>query len=51
MLPRIPIEIGDHDMGLRMQAPKPGEHTREVLEALNLSEAEIADLRARKIVS
>ena len=50
-LPRIPIEIGEHDMGLRMQAPKAGEHTREVLEALDLSDQQIADLLERQIVS
>ena len=33
-LPRLPIEIGDHDLGLRTQPPEVGEHTREVLKEL-----------------
>ncbi|MBE89154.1 MAG: formyl-CoA transferase [Rhodospirillaceae bacterium] len=33
-LPRLPIEIGNHDLGLRTQPPEVGEHTREVLKEL-----------------
>ncbi len=40
-LPKLPVEIGEHDLGLRRQPPKPGEHTRELLEELGLEPQEI----------
>jgi crotonobetainyl-CoA:carnitine CoA-transferase CaiB-like acyl-CoA transferase len=49
-LPRLPIEIGGHDLGLRLQAPAVGEHTRDVLGELGLSGAELDDLYRRGVV-
>ena len=45
-LPRLPIEMGDHDFGLRRQAPALGEHTQEILAELGLTPAEIEALDA-----
>ena len=50
-MPRMPIEIGSHDLGLRRQAPGVGEHTDEILREAGLSEAQILDLGLRGIVS
>lgn len=40
-LPRLPIEMAGHDLGLQRQAPQVGEHTREVLLEAGYSAAEI----------
>ncbi len=45
-LPRLPIEVGSHDLGLRRQPPEVGEHTREVLAEIGLGAEEIARLEA-----
>jgi len=50
-MPRLPIEIGDHDFGLRRQAPAVGEHTAEVLTEIGLEPSEIDALRQRGIVT
>ncbi len=50
-IPRLPIEVGAHDFGLRRQAPAIGEHSNEILAAAGLTEDEIEDLHARGIVS
>lgn len=49
-LPRLPVEIGDHDLGLRLQPPEIGENTREILVELGLDDAAIGDLEAKGIV-
>jgi crotonobetainyl-CoA:carnitine CoA-transferase CaiB-like acyl-CoA transferase len=49
-LPRLPVEIGDHDLGLRRQPPEIGENTREILTELGLDDAAIGDLEEQGIV-
>ncbi len=46
-LPRLPLEIGGHDFGLRRQPPRVGQHTREVLDEAGFAAAEIAALEAQ----
>jgi crotonobetainyl-CoA:carnitine CoA-transferase CaiB-like acyl-CoA transferase len=50
-IPRLPVEIGDHDLALRRQAPAIGEHTAEVLAELGLAQNEIDALSQRSIVT
>ena len=50
-LPRLPIEIGDHDFALRRQAPAIGEHTAEILAELGLARHEIAALATRGVIA
>ncbi len=50
-LPRLPVEIGAHDLALRRQAPAIGEHTSEILAELGLASAEIAALTRRGVVT
>jgi crotonobetainyl-CoA:carnitine CoA-transferase CaiB-like acyl-CoA transferase len=50
-IPRLPIEIGDHDFALRRQAPTLGQHTAEILAELGIAPSEIAALRKRGIVT
>ncbi len=49
-VPRLPIEIGNHDFGLRLQPPKVGEHSREILADMGLSDDEITKLAAQSVV-
>ena len=50
-IPRIPLEVGAHDFGLRRQAPTIGQHSVEILEEAGLSKAEVDALRGRGVVS
>jgi crotonobetainyl-CoA:carnitine CoA-transferase CaiB-like acyl-CoA transferase len=50
-LPRLPIEIGDHDLGLSRQPPAIGEHTAEILAELGLAKSDIEALNKRGIVA
>jgi crotonobetainyl-CoA:carnitine CoA-transferase CaiB-like acyl-CoA transferase len=50
-LPRLPIEIGEHDFALRRQAPAIGEHTAEILAVLGFARHEIAALATRGVVA
>jgi crotonobetainyl-CoA:carnitine CoA-transferase CaiB-like acyl-CoA transferase len=49
-LPRLPIEMDGHALGVQRQPPRLGEHTREILAGLGLTDAEIADLARRHVV-
>ncbi len=49
-LPRLPVEIGDHDVGLRRQPPAIGEHTAEILAEVGLDTAEIDALKRRGVI-
>ena len=50
-LPRLPVEIGSHDLGLRRQPPAVGEHTREVLAELGIDSAKIDELEGRGAIA
>ena len=50
-IPRLPVEIGSHDLALRRQAPAIGEHTAEILAELGLAQAEVDALSKRSIVT
>jgi len=50
-LPRLPIEIGEHDFALRRQSPAIGEHTAAILAELGLDPGEIAELTSRGVVA
>jgi crotonobetainyl-CoA:carnitine CoA-transferase CaiB-like acyl-CoA transferase len=50
-LPRLPIEMGEHDFGLQRQAPELGEHTKEILVELGLAQSEIAALDRRGVIT
>lgn len=49
-LPRLPIELENHDLGLRLQPPHIGEHTREILKEAGLDDGEIDALQSKGIV-
>jgi crotonobetainyl-CoA:carnitine CoA-transferase CaiB-like acyl-CoA transferase len=50
-IPRLPVEIGNHDLALRRQAPAIGEHTAEILADLGLKKTEVEALNKRSIVT
>ena len=49
-LPRLPIEMDSHDLGLRLQPPRVGEQSRAILAELGLDDAEITALERDGIV-
>ena len=49
-VPGLPLEMGDHRFEVRLQAPKPAEHTREVLLEAGYSAGDIDLLIARGAV-
>jgi crotonobetainyl-CoA:carnitine CoA-transferase CaiB-like acyl-CoA transferase len=50
-IPRMPLEMDDHDFALRRQAPRIGEHTAEILAQLGMSPSEVAGLAARGVIT
>jgi len=44
-VPRLPVEVGEHDFKLRRQPPEIGEHSREILTELGLDADEIEAMR------
>lgn len=50
-LPRLPVEIDGHDLGLRRQPPEIGEHSAEILGELGLSALQIAALSSRGVIA
>ncbi len=50
-LPRLPIEIGQHDFALRRQAPAIGEHSGEILAELGVRPNTIEALARRGIIA
>jgi crotonobetainyl-CoA:carnitine CoA-transferase CaiB-like acyl-CoA transferase len=48
-IPGIPLEMGGHTPTLRMQPPKMGEHTREILTELGYSDADVEELLAKGV--
>jgi crotonobetainyl-CoA:carnitine CoA-transferase CaiB-like acyl-CoA transferase len=49
-LPRLPIEIGSHRLGVRRHAPRIGEQTGEILGEIGLDAQAVAALAAQGIV-
>jgi crotonobetainyl-CoA:carnitine CoA-transferase CaiB-like acyl-CoA transferase len=48
-IPGIPLEMSGHTPGIRMQPPKMGEHTREILLELGYDEADADELIAKGV--
>jgi crotonobetainyl-CoA:carnitine CoA-transferase CaiB-like acyl-CoA transferase len=49
-LPRLPLEMNDHDIGLRLQPPEVGEHTRDILAELGLDDGAISELEGKGVI-
>jgi crotonobetainyl-CoA:carnitine CoA-transferase CaiB-like acyl-CoA transferase len=49
-MPRTPIEMSEHDFGLRLEPPKIGEHTRDILGDLGYTTERIEELSKEGIV-
>jgi len=50
-LPRLPIELGGHDLGLRQQPQAVGESTETILRDLGFAAEEVHDLHQRGVVA
>ena len=50
-IPRMPMEIGEHDLALRRQPPKIGEHSAEILAELGLEPGEIETLKKDNVIA
>ncbi len=49
-IPGLPLEMSNHEFGIRRQTPNIGQHSREILAEAGLTEAEIDDFGTRGIV-
>ena len=49
-LPKLPVEMGEHDLGLRLEAPTLGQHSREVLAEIGYDAAAIDGLEQRRVI-
>lgn len=49
-LPALPVEMDGARPGLRLNPPKVGEHTAELLQSMGLSEADIQELAASGVI-
>ena len=49
-LPRTPIEMSDHDFGLRLDPPQIGAHTKDILSDLGYTPERIEELSEAGIV-
>ncbi|MEE8434378.1 MAG: CoA transferase, partial [bacterium] len=49
-IPKLPLEVGEHNLTLRTQPPAMGSHTREALEEIGISAPEILRLESRGII-
>jgi crotonobetainyl-CoA:carnitine CoA-transferase CaiB-like acyl-CoA transferase len=47
----FPFTMEGKRLGVRLDPPRVGEHTDELLKGMGLSEAEVTDLRARRVVA
>ena len=43
-LPKLPVRVGEYDFGLRSEPPRPGEGTRETLQSIGYSDADVRNL-------
>jgi crotonobetainyl-CoA:carnitine CoA-transferase CaiB-like acyl-CoA transferase len=50
-LPKLPVKSTAYEFGLRREAPRLGEHTREVLQEFGLSKDEIDALASRRVIA
>jgi crotonobetainyl-CoA:carnitine CoA-transferase CaiB-like acyl-CoA transferase len=50
-IPRLPMEIGNHDLALRRQPPAIGEHSAEILKELGLAPGDIEALTRDKVIA
>jgi crotonobetainyl-CoA:carnitine CoA-transferase CaiB-like acyl-CoA transferase len=49
-LPRLPIEIGNHPLGIRRQAPRIGEQTAEILGEIGIDAEAVARLEGQGVI-
>ncbi|MCX7199823.1 MAG: CaiB/BaiF CoA-transferase family protein [Proteobacteria bacterium] len=49
-VPILPIEMDGHRLGVRLDLPKVGEHTREILASIGYSGGEIDELAAAQVI-
>lgn len=49
-LPKLPVEMNGHDLGLKLEAPQLGEHSRQILRELGYAAGAIDDLATRQVV-